>query len=95
MAANLGQTEYATTFMGRFLLKGFYSALLPVMETASYVIWHYLVSEDRDRLSYNQALGHSACVTSFASTCRQGVRHFVGWTKGARDLIGKSFYWPN
>ena len=89
MASTLSHAAYATTFDGRFLLKGFCSALVPTALTATSVVWHYLLNENKERISYTNALEQCAKVAGtidFADL--SGLRHFVGWTPEAELLTG-------
>jgi hypothetical protein len=90
----LSRANYATTFRDKFLLKGFQSALVPVTEDDSSIVWHFLVSEDpTHRLTYNTA--YDAAVVSSVSHSELSMsprrRNFVGvWTSSAYVAAGSA-----
>lgn len=88
MAAAISHAQYATTFDGSFLLKGFCSALIPTFKVATSITWHYLLNDDETRMSYNDICKHQILPVSVDFESLSGARHFVGWTPNAQLLTG-------
>jgi hypothetical protein len=89
---SLARTLWAAVYDGVLLLKGFNTILTPTLKLGNSVVWHLTVNKGRDRLSYNAGVG-SSCLHSIGEAIFDGARHFVGWTKSADFLVGKSILW--
>lgn len=89
MAAVLGYAGFATFFNDHFLLKGPCSALIPTIRQETTIIWHYIVNDNQEPLTYEQALGRQPDCPKIDLFCLEGSRHFVGWTPKVRILTGK------
>jgi hypothetical protein len=91
----LSQANWATNFQGKFMLKGLRSALVPVGEDDSSIVWHFLDTKDSDRRmtykeAYETAINSSATVGELSGP--QIRRNFVGiWTSSARIRTGSDF----
>lgn len=92
MAAVLGYAQFATSFNDQFLLKGPCSAFIPTMQKGASIIWHYIVNDNQESLTYEQATGRQSDCPKIDLLCLQGSRHFVGWTPSVRLLTGKSTF---
>ena len=92
MAAVLGYAQFATSFDGRFLLKGPCSAFVPKLRQGPSVIWHYLINENQDPMTYDQALGEYAEAPELDLFPLEASRHFIGWTPKAQILTGEYLY---
>lgn len=86
----LGLTPVATSFADTTLLKGFYTAFAPIICIGASTIWHFLVQEDRRRLSCNEALSTAETHGLLDQGRLEGGRHFVGWTPLADIHTGKT-----
>ena len=85
----LACTSFAVNYAGYLLLKGFNSMLAPTKRVGSSVTWHFLVSEKDKRQSYNDGLKYSR-IRNFDDAIFDGARHFVGWSKDVKFLVGES-----
>lgn len=92
MAAVLGYAQFATSFNDQFLLKGPCSALLPTYRQGTTTIWHYIVNDDQEPMTYEQALGRQLDCPKIDLLCLEGSRHFVGWTPNVQILTGMYLY---
>lgn len=89
----LSRAHWATSFNGKFFLKGSTSALVPSWESTSIVVWHIITSDDPDeRMTHNRAFAAAMTSTITATeviTYPTRRRHFVGiWTPSARVTAG-------
>jgi len=85
----LARTFWAAIYDGVLLLKGFNTILTPTLKSDDSIIWHLTVDRRGERLSYNAGIG-SSCIHGAGDAIYEGARHFVGWTKSANSLVGKS-----
>lgn len=72
------------------MLKGFNSLFVPMACPDSAILWHFLLNEDENRLSYNRGLEQITEVYALDNATLQSRRHFVGWTQAADVVAGKS-----
>ncbi|KAM0721490.1 hypothetical protein Q7P37_002414 [Cladosporium fusiforme] len=84
-----GDTDYATTHNGHFMLKGFSTMFLPLGVCAQGVIWHFIRNIEGP-LSYSNDVVMSAkhAVPALDMDCLSTRRHFVGWTPEAEVIAG-------
>jgi hypothetical protein len=88
MMALLGDADYATRHNHIYVLKGFWSMFVPVLEGAASVVWHYLRTDDQSYLPYSAAKKY-ASATNLDHDCFLFRRHFVGWVSEAEILAGQ------
>lgn len=79
-----------TRFDGKLLMKGAISMLVPVVQTATSIIWHF-VRSDKEWLPYSAM---DACKATIIAAEEDVVkhRHYVGWTTRADHLAGMTFF---
>ena len=97
MLVALSGANWATVFRGKFLFMGLRSALVPVWESESYIVWHFLGTDSADcPMTYDRAHAFHANASVSSVTTEeifgvQSRRHFVGiWTPSACVLAGSS-----
>ena len=95
MLVALSGANWATMFRGKFLFMGLRSALVPVWESESSIVWHFLSTDSTDcPMTYDKAHAFHANASVSSVTIEeifgiQSRRHFVGiWTPSARVLAG-------
>lgn len=90
----LSHANWATTFHGKFMIKGLRSALVPVAEDDTSITWHFTTTEDLNcHMTYNEAyaMASDSKVTIGEVNGPKRRRHFVGiWTPSARILTGSN-----
>jgi hypothetical protein len=89
LMATLAGADYATSFKGNFVLKGFASMLVPVKHMGSSILWHFVHNSDGNFLPYT-ALALLTCTSRVDIRALNGDRHFVGWVSAAEVHFGKS-----
>ena len=91
LMVSLAHAAWATVFGATFLLKGMVSALLPIFELEKSLVWHFIVSEDGDRLTYDDLCTRSVTPQPILLTPDdlQDRRHFIGlWSPAVRIAAG-------
>ena len=86
----LGQAPWITSYGETTMLKGFNSLFVPMACPDSSILWHFLLNEDENRLSYNRGLEAMTEGYALDNATLQSRRHFVGWTQAADVVAGKS-----
>ena len=89
LMATLAGVDYATSFRGNFVLKGFASMLIPAARNEHSITWHFIHDHDGGHLPYT-ALDAFECVSSLNVGSLSSHRHFVGWVSAAELCFGKS-----
>jgi hypothetical protein len=85
----LAGTDYATSFRGKFVLKGFASMLIPTARYGKSIVWHFVHDRDGKYLPYT-ALNTFRCAAGLNLGALGGDRHFVGWVPAAELRFGES-----
>jgi hypothetical protein len=92
LMAGLGDAEYLTSFDGIPVLRGFYTMFVATKVTYGEVQWHFLYSEDNERISYLEGIkyasGQNSQLDSTVSVSNQ-CRHFVGWSTSINRRVGE------
>lgn len=78
MMTTLAQTSYATIYDGTLLLKGLCSMYVPVLQTASSIVWHYLLNDDLSWMSHDQAQKNCQEIAQIDFSALSKSNHFVG-----------------
>jgi hypothetical protein len=89
LMATLAGADYAMSFKGKFVLKGFASILVPVKHMGSSILWHFVHNSDGNFLPYT-ASNLLTCTSRVDIRALNGDRHFVGWVPAAEVRFGKS-----
>lgn len=84
----LSAAEYATSFAGKFLLKGFSTMLLAKEKLGQSLLWHLVHNSDGKFLPYSAVHGVH-CMTQMGFNETANCRHFVGWVTNAEIRLGK------
>ncbi len=90
MMALLACTPRATSYAGQLLLKGVCSMFVPVLTTATSVIWHYVLNDDFSLMSHDQVQTVSDASTTIGFNDIESMEHYVGWTTRVDNLTGQS-----
>ncbi len=93
LMAGLGNANYLTEFHGTPVLKGFFTMFVATACSGDSLVWHFLCSKDKKRISYSEALKYYPDgITGPKPKYSTGntTRHFVGWAPSVRRLAGKS-----
>ncbi|KAK3678700.1 hypothetical protein LTR78_001153 [Recurvomyces mirabilis] len=86
MMAELGQAVDVVNFSNTTIIKGFASLFVPTISTATSVVWHFMLSPDGSRVSYNTGADATGISKHLEPEQLQTARHFVGWTATADQL---------
>ena len=89
LMTTLAGADYATSFKGKSVLKGFASMLLPAAQRGQSIIWHFVHDKDGKFLPYTVLDGFE-CASSLNFGALSGDRHFVGWVPAAELCFGES-----
>ncbi|RYP09068.1 hypothetical protein DL765_008590 [Monosporascus sp. GIB2] len=88
--AELAQATHATTFDGRFFIKGCWTMLVLAKAAGDFMIWHLIFNEDKARSSYldpRVADVPSEGIKHVKLSDISTFRHVVGWCPDARKSI--------
>ncbi|KAL6820888.1 hypothetical protein J3E69DRAFT_373784 [Trichoderma sp. SZMC 28015] len=86
MMIDLSNCEYLTTWKGTTLIKGFDGVLIPTKMQNNVIIWHLLVGEHGQRMSYLDPRIKEGIFV--APEILSNSRHFLGWVANAQNIIG-------
>jgi hypothetical protein len=89
LMATLAGVDYATSFRGNLLLKGFSSMLIPVVQNEHSITWHFVHDRNGGHLPYT-ALDAFQSASGLKLRSLSKDRHFVGWVSAAELCFGKS-----
>lgn len=86
MMASLAQADYMNTFLGRPILKGFSTMLVPTENYDEIIVWHLVYNKNGDRMSYldSTAVPAEGIIAGRLSQ----KRHILGWCSDTRYLAG-------
>lgn len=84
-----------TRFDGKLLMKGAVSMLVPVVQTAGSIVWHFILAtrgtgKAREWLPYSAIDSCEAIIVHEDEEVLK-CRHFVGWTTQAQHRAGRLF----
>jgi hypothetical protein len=86
MMAGLAQAKYVNTFLGRPIVKGFSTMLVPTENHDEIIVWHLVHNKNGDRMSYLD------CTVVPAEALIAGQfsqrRHILGWCSDIKYLAG-------
>lgn len=91
LLAVLANSARVTTWNDRIFIKGFSTMLTPMKKEGDCVVWHALVNEDGEHISYSDsriARSQSEYPTDLSITDLPRLRHVVGWCSEAANYIG-------
>ncbi|KAK6857894.1 hypothetical protein PG995_005593 [Apiospora arundinis] len=91
MMAALVNTRKISTFGGRIIIKGFSTALVPTGKKDGCVMWHTVVNDDGDYMSFSDSRIKSLSrdyPSGLTIGDLQTSRHVVGWCTEAKSNIG-------
>ncbi|TVY48628.1 hypothetical protein LOCC1_G003111 [Lachnellula occidentalis] len=88
MMAGLGQATRVTNFDGGLIIKGSSSMFYPTQRIQNSVLWHFLVNENGERMSYLSAEGYRASIHDIDATCLERSRNFLGWASSVEIHAG-------
>jgi hypothetical protein len=86
----LGQATRVTNFDGGLVIKGFSTMFCPTQRMQNSVLWHLLVNQDGDRISYLSAEGARAPIHEVDAPCLERSRNFLGWASSVEIHAGMS-----
>lgn len=86
MMARLAQANYVNTFLGRVIIKGFSSMLIPTENYEEMIVWHLVHNRNGDRISYLDST--VLPVQELSTSLLSQARHILGWCTNARHLAG-------
>lgn len=92
--AGLAQARRATTFNGRFSIKGFSTILVPTRKVGNLTLWHLLYNENRTRLSYlDRRIPdlQDLSVKNISIGDLEGSKHVLGWSSSVQIYAGKTY----
>jgi len=87
----LVDADYISIFDGIVLLKGFNAAVTLVDQSELFLIWHSIVNESGDRLSYcdPEVLKSPAVISPSEVSSIKKCRHILGWIPKVSYNVGK------
>lgn len=85
----LADTPVLTSFSQSFLMKGYSTMLVPVLENCDMIVWHFIFNETGDRLSFLDSRLSDLDSVHPTNVESHQTRHIVGWCSEARSLTGK------
>lgn len=85
----LAETPVFTSFGPNYLMKGYSTMLVPVLEICNIIVWHFVFNETGDRLPFlDSRLSDLDSIRPIAVDNHQ-IRHIVGWCSNAKSMAGK------
>jgi hypothetical protein len=91
--AALAHATRVTNFLGKTLVKGFCTMLVPVKHVGELVLWHVLSNKDGAHISYQDSRVSTALGPNpemFIDLDFDSARHIVGWCSDVKNYAGKN-----